>query len=255
VGKITSKKELPVDNEALVFESQIQETHWWFTGRRCLFGKIIRRLGLDSDSRILDLGSGSGTNLSLLRSMNFKNIQGLDISPTAVELCRQRGFEKVVQGNICETGQPSGHYDLVLATDVLEHVDDDRAALREIRRLLKRGRSALLAVPSFPVLWGLQDRVSFHRRRYQKGELMKKVVESGLKPRRHRYFNFMLCPPIMVARLLLKRHAWGLKSENQINTPFLNKTLSGVFLADIFLTEQVPVPFGVSEYCLVEPEP
>ena len=244
-----------MNDDALVFESQIQETHWWFTGRRCLFGKIIRRLGLDPDSRILDLGSGSGTNLNLLRSMNFKNIQGLDISPTAVELCRQRGFEKVSLGNICETGLPSSHFDLVLATDVLEHVDDDRAALQEIRRLLKKGSSAFLAVPSFPALWGLQDQVSFHQRRYRRGELVKKVVESGLKPRRHRYFNFSLCPAIWLARLFLKRHAWGLKSENQINTPFLNKTLSGVFLADIFLTEQVPVPFGVSEYCLVEPEP
>ena len=243
-----------MDNEALVFESQIQETHWWFTGRRCLFGKIIRRLGLDSDSRILDLGSGSGTNLNLLRSMNFKNIQGLDISPTAVEICRERGFEKVKLGNICETGLPSGYFDLVLATDVLEHVDDDRAALQEIRRLLKKGRSAFLAVPSFPALWGLQDQVSFHRRRYRRGELVKKVVESGLKPRRHRYFNFSLCPSIWLARFILKRHAWGLKSENQVNTPFVNKLLSGIFLADIYLTERISVPFGVSEYCLVEPE-
>ena len=243
-----------MNDEALVFESQIQESHWWFTGRRCLFGKIIRRLGLDPDSRILDLGSGSGTNLNLLRSMNFKNIQGLDISPTAVELCRQRGFEKVSLGSICETGLPSSHFDLVLATDVLEHVDDDRAALQEIRRLLKKGRSAFLAVPSFPALWGLQDQVSFHRRRYRRGELVNKVVESGLKPRRHRYFNFSLCPAIWLARLFLKRHALGLKSENQVNTPFVNKLLSGIFSADIFLTERISVPFGVSEYCLVEPE-
>ena len=133
-----------MDDEALIFESQIQETHWWFTGRRFLFGKIIRRLGLDPESRILDLGCGSGTNLSMLRSMSFQNIKGLDISPAAVELCRQRGFVNVELGNICETGLPSGHFDLVLATDVLEHVEDDRAALREIRRLLKRGRSAFL---------------------------------------------------------------------------------------------------------------
>ena len=243
-----------MDGEALIFESKIQETHWWFTGRRFLFGKIIRRLGLDPESRILDLGCGSGTNLSMLRSMSFQNIKGLDISPAAVELCRQRGFVNVELGNICETGLPSGHFDLVLATDVLEHVEDDRAALREIRRLLKRGRSAFLAVPSFPELWGLQDQVSFHRRRYRRGELVKKVTESGLRPIRHRYFNFLLCPPIWLARLFLKKHGCGLKSENQVNTPLLNRILSSLFTADIHLTEGIRVPFGVSEYCLVESE-
>lgn len=241
-----------MEDEALIFESKIQKTHWWFAGRRFLFGNIIRQLGLQTSSKVLDLGSGSGTNLSMLRSLNFNNIHGLDISPAAVKLCRERGFANVTIGNICETGLPSNHFDLVLATDVIEHVEDDRAALREISRLLKNGKSALIAVPSFPSLWGLQDQVSFHCRRYCRGELMDKITSVGLKKRRHRYFNFCLCLPIWVFRLLLKRHPLGLKTENQINTPLLNRILTTIFFGDIFLTERIAVPFGVSEYCLAE---
>jgi len=249
-GSLIFGRKFLVDNEALILESRITSEHWWFAGRRCLFQRIIRRLNLAPESEIIDLGSGSGSNLEMLRQINFHNVHGLDISPTAVNLCHQRGFKKVVLGNICQTGFKSGRFDLALATDVLEHVDDDELALKEIARLLKKDQAALLVVPSFPALWGIQDEISAHVRRYRRGELVKKARAVGLSVERHRYFNFLLCAPIWMARTVLKRVSFGVKNENIVNTPFLNLLLKVIFFCDIYITEIVKVNFGVSEYIL-----
>jgi SAM-dependent methyltransferase len=137
-------------------------------------------------------------------------------------------------------------YDLVLATDIVEHVDDDALALREIARVLRPGGVALLTVPAFQSLWGLQDKVSHHKRRYRLTNLLDRVLGADLTPLRAYYFNYLLFMPIWLARQVIALLDIPLKSENQVNSALLNRVLTAIFGLDVRTAGLVRPPFGVS---------
>jgi SAM-dependent methyltransferase len=139
-------------------------------------------------------------------------------------------------------------FDLVLATDIIEHVDDDIGALRELNRALKSGGHLLITVPAFPSLWGLQDKVSHHKRRYRMHGLKTKVEAAGLIAERRYYFNFILFAPIFLARQIIRiaRLDDRLKSENEVHSPGINRILLPIFTLDTRLAPILRPPFGVS---------
>ena len=141
---------------------------------------------------------------------------------------------------------PERRFDLVLATDVIEHVNDDLAALRELRRVLRPGGYVLLTVPEFHLLWGLQDDVVHHKRRYRLHRLLKMLPVADLSPRRYFYFNYLLFLPILAARRLMRRLKIRVASENEINTGWFNRALTRVFRFDVRTAPWLRPPMGVS---------
>ena len=139
-----------------------------------------------------------------------------------------------------------------MATDIVEHVDDDVLALSEIARVLAPGGHALIAVPAFSSLWGQQDEVSHHKRRYRRRQLEELVLASGLRPARLFYFNYLLFAPIWLARRTIRLLRLSLDSELQINRPLLNRLLTLIFALDVQTAHRLHVPFGVSLFCLAE---
>ena len=227
-------------------ESQLEADHWWFAGRRHLFRKEVEALRLARDSHILDVGSGTGTNLRLLRDMGFSNIVGLDSNPLARRFCSEKGLGEVQDGDIRRLPFPTGSFDMVLATDVVEHVEEHDQALAEICRVLKPGGTALLTVPAFMSLWGFQDKVAHHVRRYRQGPFVRMVEAGGLKVAKSYYFNFVLFAPIWLARQVVKIIRPNIQSENDVNNPWLNALLTRIFRADTAAARWVKPPFGVS---------
>jgi SAM-dependent methyltransferase len=227
-------------------EALVEASHWWFVGRRRLFAAEINRAAVPRDARILDLGTSTGTNLRMLRDLGYHHAMGLDLSQEAIRFCESKGLGPVHQGDVCAIPFAGSSFDCLLATDILEHVDDDEAALAEIARVLAPGGHVLITVPTFPVLWGLQDEVASHRRRYRLSHVLRKVCAAGLEPRRAYYFNYLLFAPIWLARRLLRASGTPLKSENQINTPLLNRVLSSLFTLDVSTAPRIRPPFGVS---------
>jgi len=181
-----------------------------------------------------------------LRDLGFQQVTGLDMSVDAIAFCQSKGLGRVERGDICSMPFANESFDLVLATDIVEHVDDDRQALREIARVLRPGGTVLLTVPAFNLLWGLQDRVAQHRRRYRLAPLAKQMEDAGLRIKRAYYFNFLLFVPILLARRLIDALGVTLQSEGQVNTRFLNRILSGIFTMDIWSAPRLRPPFGVS---------
>jgi hypothetical protein len=96
------------------------------------------------------------------------------------------------------------------------------------------------------MLWGLQDEVAMHKRRYRLGQLLPTIQAAGLVPQRAYYFNYLLFGPILLARAVLRATSMSLKSENQINTALLNRVLSAVFALDVSTARRLRPPFGVS---------
>ncbi len=227
-------------------EAAYEESHWWFVGRRSLFLSEIGRLGLPKDARILDVGTSTGTNLRMLRDAGYTNVLGLDSSEESIRWTNAKGLPEVIKGDVCDLPFDRGSFDLVLATDVLEHVDDDARAVAEIARILKSDGHVLITVPSFKMLWGLQDVVAHHKRRYRMPQLLRLVESGRLSPTRSYYFNFILFLPILLARRLINILGINLRSEAEVNSPVLNRVLMGIFHADIATAPHLKPPFGVS---------
>jgi ubiquinone/menaquinone biosynthesis C-methylase UbiE len=152
----------------------------------------------------------------------------------------------VRKGDVCALPFADASYDLVCATDVIEHVDDDELALAEISRVLRPGAYALLTVPTFASLWGLQDERAQHKRRYRLAELVARVEAAHLVAIRFYYFNYLLFVPIWTARQIIRLAAIRLGSENEVNTPAINRLLTAIFRFDCLTAPRLRPPFGVS---------
>ncbi len=227
-------------------DAALERDHWWYVGRRKLFARLIEALGIARDQPVLDIGTSSGTNLRLLRDLGYSEVTGLDFSDEAIRFCAEKGLGTVLRGDITQMPFGDQTFSLVLATDIIEHVDDDLRALTEVARVLRPGCNALITVPAFPSLWGFQDDVSLHKRRYRMGPLLERIRAAGLQPGQRFHFNYLLFGPIWSARQVLKvwRHAY--RSESEMNSPVINRLLSAIFNLDVLLAPRLAPPFGVS---------
>jgi SAM-dependent methyltransferase len=230
---------------------EVEGKHWWFYGRRKIIeafvGDICREIA-KRKPRILDVGCGTGANLQMLSQ--FGAAEGVDVSGEALEFCRARGLAKVKQGAAETLPYEDASFDLVTGLDVVEHLDDDLSGLREMRRVLRPGGRALLFVPAFMFLWGVQDDISHHRRRYTLGELKQKVTESGLSIERATYANISFFLPILIGRVVMRLTRIRPSSENNINVGALNGLLGKILGAEGWWLQRMNFPFGVSIVCV-----
>lgn len=230
---------------------KVEGSHWWFAGRRRIIESFLKDIcqKLDSKSpRILDVGCGTGANLEMLA--RFGDAEGVDVSPEALAFCRQRGLHKVSEGEAEHLPYEDRSFDLVTGLDVVEHLDDDVAGLKEMRRVLRPGGYALLFVPAFMFLWGVQDDISHHRRRYTRAGLEKAVREAGLEVERITYANITFFAPILLGRVLMRVTGFRPASENNLTIGALNGILGRILGAESSILHQVNLPFGVSAICV-----
>jgi SAM-dependent methyltransferase len=180
---------------------QVEDDHWWYRGRRRVIREAVGALGLPPGARILDAGCGSGRNMVELA--DFGQVTGLELSEASVERARERGVGDVVAGSLTDRLPfPDATFDLALALDVLEHLDDDLAALRELRRGVRPGGRLLITVPAYQWLWSSHDEVNHHRRRYTRSTLLSAASEAGWAPVSSTYFNSLLMPAAVAYRAL-----------------------------------------------------
>jgi len=231
-------------------EAELEAEHWWYVGRRVLFSDLIKTLPLDRGAEVLDVGTSAGANLRMLRDLGLDRITGLDQSLEAAQFCAEKGFGDVRLGDICALPFNDRSFDLILATDIVEHVDDDILALSELHRVLKPGRHVLITVPTFQLLWGQEDEVSHHKRRYRMPEFLEKVCAVGLTPIRYFYFNYLLFLPILAARRLMRTFKVEVATEGEINTEWVNRILTPLFWLDVKTARWVHPPVGVSALVL-----
>ena len=230
---------------------KVEGSHWWFTGRRRIIESFLKRISQQlatNDPRILDVGCGTGANLEMLS--HFGAAEGVDVSPEALAFCRERGLQNVRQGEAEHLPYDDCSFDLVTGLDVVEHLDDDLAGLREMRRVLRPGGYVLLFVPAFMLLWGVQDDISHHRRRYTRAGLERVVRSAGLKIERISYANIIFFAPILLGRLLMRITGFRPASENNLTIGALNGLLGRILGAESFILRHRNLPFGVSAICV-----
>ncbi len=225
--------------------------HWWIEGRRRIFTHLLDRLvPLPKSARILDVGPGSGVNLPVLAPRGATTVVDVDLG--SLRACREAGAANVVVADAANVPVRDGTFDLVCALDVIEHLDDDGAALRAFRRVTKHGGRLLVSVPALRILWGRQDVLSGHRRRYRRAELRTRIVDAGFTIERLSYFNTLLFPPILAVRLALRPFLRRAAKRSDLDVPAfgLNGALTRIFAAERHLLARHDLPFGVSLVCV-----
>lgn len=179
---------------------EVEDRHWWYRGRWAVVEALLERVDLPPEPRILDAGCGTGGNL--VKFGRIGRASGVEPSPEAVGFCRERGLERVQQAGLEALPFEDDSFDLVAATDVVEHVAAEQQALRELRRVAVPGGTMLLTVPAYMWLWSPEDVNLHHQRRYTRKRLRRAVEEAGWEPLAATYFNTLLLPPIAAAKKL-----------------------------------------------------
>lgn len=227
---------------------RVEDSHWWFVGRRAILETFLRQIcsSLDpshSPPRILDVGCGTGANLEMLSQ--YGTAEGVDVSEEALEFCREKGL--TVQKGLAESlPYLDDTFDVSTALDVIEHLDDDIAGLKEMYRVTKSGGYALFFVPAFMWLWGVQDDISNHRIRYTRQQIVERIGKAGFRVERATYANFTFFVPILAGRLFMKITGIKPESENNVNISALNGVFGKLFSAERLLLNKFDFPFGVS---------
>jgi SAM-dependent methyltransferase len=227
----------------------IERDHWWYVGRRRIVLDWVQRTAAPSVApRILDIGCGTGFNMEQLRALGYERVCGLDLSTDALRFCRSRRLTALVQGDATHGPFRSASFDLVLALDLIEHVEDDVTALRELWSMLKPGGSLIVFTPAFQFLWSHQDELSHHFRRYTATSLRRRLTESGFAVRKLSYANTILFPVVLAGRMLLKLKGRGAADvrENTLHPTWSNGLLTAAFGAERPLLRLTNLPFGVS---------
>jgi SAM-dependent methyltransferase len=223
---------------------EVEDRHWWFRGRWAVVEALLARAPLPPEPRILDAGCGTGGNLQ--RYARIGEAVGVDPSADAVRFCRERGFEAVEQAGLEDLPFEADSFDLIAATDVLEHIAGEQEALQELWRVAAPGAVLLLTVPAYSWLWSEEDEKLHHQRRYTRPRLRRAVEGAGWEPRVATYFNSLLLAPIALARRLPRRGA-GDRAEIERTPPSLDGPLSLPMRFEARLIRAgVRLPAGVS---------
>ncbi len=228
--------------------NRVEDSHWWYVGRRLILESFLERIVQSSKfkvqtPKILDVGCGTGGNLEMLAK--FGAAEGVDVSDDALEFCKSKGLT-AHKGLAEKLPFADESFDVVTALDVVEHLDDDIAGLKEMRRVLKTGGTTLIFVPAFMWLWGVQDDVSNHRIRYTKRQITERLQKSGFEIERATYANISFFAPILAGRTLMKLTGIKPESENNVNVSALNGVFGKLFGAERFWLKKFDFPFGVS---------
>ena len=175
---------------------QLETHYWWFVGRRAIVASLLdetlkahraRLRAGDASLALLDIGCGTGANLPMLtKAVGEKGrVWALDYSPLALQFAAREFKENsqqksvpLLRGDATRLPFADGSFDVVTMLDVLEHVEDDGAAVREIYRVLAPGGAFVLSVPAYQHLWSAHDTALHHFRRYEYASL-KNVLEMG----------------------------------------------------------------------------
>jgi SAM-dependent methyltransferase len=223
---------------------EVEDRHWWFRGRWAVVEAMLSRTPLPAEPKILDAGCGTGGYLK--RYALLGDATGVDPSPDAVRFCHERGFDSVREGGLEHLPFEDGAFDLIAATDVLEHVAAEEQALREMWRVAAPGAVLLLTVPAYMWLWTEEDEHLHHHRRYTRPRLRQAVERVGWETRIATYFNSLLLAPIALARRLPNRQN-GEKADLERTPAILDKPLSLPMRFEARLIRAgVRLPAGVS---------
>lgn len=204
--------------------ARLEDKHWWYRERRHLLAGAVRGL---KPGVALDVGAAGGGNTRVLRSLGWRPV-ALEYGQAGAEVARDRGLA-VMRADMVRLPVADRSLDLVVAFDVLEHIEDDDAAAAEAHRVLRPGKTLLVAVPADPRLWSAHDEAVGHVRRYTRPTLGSLLDRAGFTIESMTSWNVLLRPVVALRR----RKSNG--SDLDELRPVVNAGLRAIITAERYL--------------------
>lgn len=228
--------------------AELADVHWWYVARRRILADLIRReVRPPRKARILEIGCGTGHNLEMLAE--FGSVDGLEVDSEARSVAEKRHGKEIASAPLPDLEGVKSRYDLIAALDVIEHIDDDSAALAAIAGRLKPGGKLLMTVPAHQWMWSAHDTANHHKRRYSKKGLKALIHASPLKLDRIGYFNSVLFPLAVAARGL-GRLTGREDSDDKLPPRPVNALFEKLFEAERYAVGRLPLPPGLSLFAV-----
>jgi len=221
--------------------------HWWFRGRRRLLLALLRTFApaRPGSLHILDFGCGTGGNT--VSYGKFGTTIGMEPDPVAVRLAHARGGARYCRADGVQLPFRSGAFDVVIASDVLEHIEADSSAVAEMVRVLRPGGSLIVSVPAHQWLFSEHDAALHHFRRYSKTALRGLLGQHRLRIRRLSYWNTALFPMMCLYRLVQRRSRHSLPhSDTSLPPSPINEALAALLAGEVALLQHTGLPWGLS---------
>lgn len=245
-----------MDKELYKKHYEAEKKVWWFIGRRYLIYKNIFRIWKsESKPTILDFGCGTGGMLDELKDV--AETYGCDTEQLAVEFCQKRGLKNITKLENNNIPYENNYFDIITSMDVLEHIEDDKRAMSELKRILKSRGKLLITVPAFMFLWTTRDERLHHYRRYTKNELKIKLSSIGFNIKKCSYMHsFYFLPLLFIYKIkkLIKNNdaSADIKTDFSFVPGPVNKLLTSLLYLEVFWLKYFTLPFGVSLFCIAE---
>lgn len=204
--------------------TELEDRHWWYRERRAL---VTRALRGRRPGTALDVGAAGGGNTRVLQALGWR-AAALEYGEEGAQVCAERGIP-VLRGDATRLPLAGESLDLVVAYDVLEHIEDDGAAAKGVFQLLKPGGLFLVAVPCDMKLWSAHDVAVNHVRRYSRAGLLGLLTGAGFEIEDARSWMVLLRPAVRLRR----RSATG--SDLDDPPAWLNTALGVVVAAERWL--------------------
>jgi SAM-dependent methyltransferase len=231
---------------------RVEQTHWWFQARRHIVWSLVRRY-VDAPTtgrlRICELGCGTGGNLAPVADQH--DVIGVECSPQAIEYAQSRLGNRVIRGSLPDdVPLPSNSFDVVLLTDVLEHIEDDAASVRTALQLLRPGGIVVATVPAYQWLYSPRDAHHHHFRRYGKQQF-RSLWRGDAHIALLSHYNTLLFPPAAAVRLASKFVSQYAAGDLNVPSRPLNGLLAKIMQCEANLVGRVPMPLGLSLLAVV----
>jgi SAM-dependent methyltransferase len=227
---------------------EFQRGHWWYRGRRYIARTIVKKYSKPANGPVsfLDIGCGVGEGSYIVPRVD--RLVGIDESSEALLYAKGKGYTTLVEGSGEHLPFSDAEFQGIIATDVIEHIEDDEAALRECFRVLRPKGIFLITVPAYEWLWSGHDELFGHKRRYLKRDLLKKAREAGFEILFDSYYVTFLFPIIALIRLLVRQVSRYKKSSHFFWIPQLvNEFLFWILMSEgNLLRWGMKLPFGSS---------
>jgi SAM-dependent methyltransferase len=237
-----------MDQAVRAFFATEYEHNWYLAARVAVLSATIRSLPDVAPGRlIVDVGAGTGSILAhVAGTTDVLGVEGdWQLARAGRELHNVPMVIANLDGPIPLT---AGSADLALSLDVLEHLDDEAAALAEVFRILRPGGTLVITVPAFQSLWSRHDELHHHKRRYSRRALLQVLGAAGFSCRRITYFNTLLFPLVYLSRRLetLRGDAVAAPTDYEKPPRVVARALRRLFELEAYVLPRWNLPVGVS---------
>ena len=233
-----------MENDVYIRHAKSFRNHWWFKSRVLIFDSILQNLKLKKNIKILDYGSGVGSNIAMLKK--YGKVDSLEPNIIATKFLKKTFKIKIIK-------KLKKKYNLILLADVIEHIKNDRKKIKEIFGALNNNGYLILTAPAFQFLFSKKDESLHHYRRYNSYNLLSMFNKKEIKIIKLSYFNFILFFPIAITILLFKLLRINFIDKVEKTPNFLiNYLMFKIFSFEKYILKYINFSFGLSILLVVK---